>query len=235
MKTQYLLSLIRQACEKYNMISDGDRIAVGVSGGKDSLCLLYGLALLKKFYKNFSIEAITIDMGLDMDFSPITELCRSLGINHNIVQTKIAEIVFDIKKEKNPCSLCSKLRKGALNNKAVELKCNKIALGHNKDDLIETLLMSLFYEGRINCFEPVTKLDKTGLISIRPLIYAREVQIKGFVNTSGIVVVKNKCKYDEKTSREMIKGIIKANRKDIKGIDESLFSAAISVIDSRLK
>ena len=235
MKTQYLLSLIRQACEKYNMISDGDHIAVGVSGGKDSLCLLYGLALLKKFYKNFSIEAITIDMGLDMDFSPITELCRSLGINHNIVQTKIAEIVFDIKKEKNPCSLCSKLRKGALNNKAVELKCNKIALGHNKDDLIETLLMSLFYEGRINCFEPVTKLDKTGLISIRPLIYAREVQIKGFVNTSGIVVVKNKCKYDEKTSREMIKGIIKANRKDIKGIDESLFSAAISVIDARLK
>ena len=156
MKMQRLLSYVRRAVQDYDMIQDGDRIAVGISGGKDSLTLLMALKGLQRFYpKKFEIEAITVSLGFEgMDFSPIQKFCDELGVHYSIVDTQIGEIIFDARKEKNPCALCSKMRKGALNNKVEELGCNKIALGHNRDDVIETFFMSLFYEGRIHCFSP---------------------------------------------------------------------------------
>ena len=162
MKLQRLLSLVRQAVDQYKMIEEGDHIAIGISGGKDSLTLLWGLAHLQKFYpKHFSLSAITVDMGIDiMDLEPIRELCQEFQVPYEIVPTEIGKILFDIRKETNPCSLCAKLRKGALNNKALEMGCNKIAYAHHKDDLIETAMMSLLYEGRFYAFSPVTHLDR---------------------------------------------------------------------------
>ena len=158
MKMQQMLSLVRRAVQDYNMIEDGDRIAVGISGGKDSLSMLAVLKALQRFYpKKFELEAITVNVGFEgMDFSPVEKFCEELGVNYHIVNTDISEIVFQERKEKNPCSLCAKMRKGALNTKVEELGCNKIALGHNKDDVIETFFMALFDEGRIYCFSPYT-------------------------------------------------------------------------------
>ena len=182
MKMQRLLSYVRRAVQDYDMIQDGDRIAVGISGGKDSLTLLMALKGLQRFYpKKFEIEAITVSLGFEgMDFSPIQKFCDELGVHYSIVDTQIGEIIFDARKEKNPCALCSKMRKGALNNKVEELGCNKIALGHNRDDVIETFFMSLFYEGRIHCFSPYTFLSKKKIASIRPLIYVPEKDVIGF-------------------------------------------------------
>ena len=184
MKLQRLLSLIRQAVDQYEMIEEGDHIAIGISGGKDSLTLLWGLAHLQKFYpKHFSLSAITVDMGIDtMNLEPITALCQEIQVPYEIVPTEIGKILFDIRKETNPCSLCAKLRKGALNNKALEMGCNKIAYAHHKDDLIETAMMSLLYEGRFYAFSPVTHLDRTDLTVIRPLMFVSEADVKGFRN-----------------------------------------------------
>ena len=166
MKLQKLLSYVRRAVDDYTMIETGDRIAVGISGGKDSLSLLVALKALQRFYPaKFELEAVSVSLGFEsMDFSPIQRLCDEMGIKYTIVKTDIAEIIFDARKEKNPCSLCAKMRKGALNDAVESLGCNKIALGHNRNDIIETFFMAMFYEGRIYTFSPVTFLDKKRFI-----------------------------------------------------------------------
>ncbi|MBQ1223994.1 MAG: tRNA 2-thiocytidine biosynthesis protein TtcA, partial [Oscillospiraceae bacterium] len=164
------------------MIEEGDRIAVGVSGGKDSMCALAGLAGLARFYpKKFSVVAITLDLGYGTDYSTIREYCDSLGVEYNVVETQIKQIVFDIRKEENPCALCANMRRGALNTAALDAGCKKVALGHHLDDAVETFLMSLLFEGRISCFQPVTDLDRTGVIQIRPMLYLHEKTIDTFV------------------------------------------------------
>lgn len=227
MKLQRLLSYTRKALDDYKMIEDGDNIAIGLSGGKDSLTLLYALSHLRQFYpKKFNIEAITVSMGYkDMDFSPVEQLCKELGVNYTIVETEIADIVFSRRKETNPCSLCAKLRKGAFNIKAKELGCNKEAYAHHNDDVIETMMMSLLFEGRFNCFSPVTYLDKTGITLIRPLIYVKEADIKGFRNAYNLPVVKNPCPVNGYTKRQYVKDLIKTIQAENPGLKKRLFHA----------
>lgn len=229
MKLQRLLSLIRQAVDQYEMIEEGDHIAIGISGGKDSLTLLWGLAHLQKFYpKHFSLSAITVDMGIDtMNLEPIKALCQEIQVPYEIVPTEIGKILFDIRKETNPCSLCAKLRKGALNNKALEMGCNKIAYAHHKDDLIETAMMSLLYEGRFYAFSPVTHLDRTDLTVIRPLMFVSEADVKGFRNQYQLPVCKNPCPMDGHTRREYVKNLIHTLNMENPGVKDRLFRAVI--------
>lgn len=198
MELQRLLSHTRKAISDYNMIDNNDNIAIGLSGGKDSLTLLYALSNLRKFYdKNFNIRAVMVDLGFEnSDFSNIVKLCDDLDVKLDIIKSDIYEIVFNIRKEKNPCSLCSKLRKGAFNDYIKKLGCNKLAYAHHKDDFIETFILSLFYEGRINTFKPVTYLDRTDLYLIRPLLYVNEKDIVGFSNKYKLPVFKNPCPAD---------------------------------------
>ncbi len=206
---QKLIGLVRRCVEDYRMIEAGDRIAVGVSGGKDSLALLVFLAELRKYNSNpFTIEAITIDMGLGMDYSGIEALCQRLEVPYTRVQTQIGPIIFDHRKEKNPCSMCSKMRRGALNQALLDRGLNKLALGHHYDDAVETFLMSLIYEGRISCFQPVTNLDRTGVIQIRPMLYLHEKTIDNFVRREELPVLTNRCPVDKHTKREEIKALI---------------------------
>ncbi len=206
---QKLIGLVRRCVEDYRMIAPGDRIGVGVSGGKDSLALLVFLAELKKYYPQpFHLEAITIDMGLNMDFSGIEALCRSLDVPYTVVRTEIGPIIFDYRKEKNPCSMCAKMRRGALNQALLDRGLNKLALGHHYDDAVETFLMSLLFEGRISCFQPVTDLDRTGIIQIRPMLYLHEKTIDSFVSRQGLPVLTNRCPVDKTTKREEIKSLI---------------------------
>jgi len=225
MKLQQLLSYTRKALDDYHMIEDGDKIAIGVSGGKDSLTLLYALSGLRRFYpKKFEIEAITVNMGFkELDFSTVAALCKELDINYTVVESDIAEIIFDIRKESHPCSLCAKMRKGAFNTKASELGCNKEAYAHHYDDVIETVMMSLIYEGRFHCFSPVTYLERSGITLIRPLIYVEEQDIKGFRNAFNLPVVKNPCPVDGYTKREYIKQLIKSLGSESPGLRERLF------------
>lgn len=227
MKLQQLLSHTRKALDDYNMIEDGDRIAIGISGGKDSMTLLYALAHIQRFYpKKFDIEAITVSMGFhDMDFSPVKKLCKELGVNYTIVETEIADIVFSYRKETNPCSLCAKMRKGAFNAKAKGLGCNKEAYAHHYDDVIETMMMSLIYEGRFHCFSPVTYLEKSDITLIRPLIYVEEADIKGFRNAYNLPVIKNPCPVDGLTKRQYAKDLIKTLQSESPGLRERLFHA----------
>ena len=229
MKLQRLLSLIRQAVDQYEMIEEGDHIAIGISGGKDSLTLLWGLAHLQKFYpKHFSLSAITVDMGIDtMYLEPIKALCQEIQVPYEIVPTEIGKILFDIRKETNPCSLCAKLRKGALNQKALEMGCNKIAYAHHKDDLIETAMMSLLYEGRFYAFSPVTHLDRTDLTVIRPLMFVSEADVKGFRNKYQLPVCKNPCPMDGHTRREYVKNLIHTLNMENPGVKDRLFRAVI--------
>ena len=227
MTLQKLLSYTRKAVDDYNMIQDGDKIAVGISGGKDSLTLLYALNALKRFYPAaFEIEALSVSVGFEgMDLSPVKALCEELGVNYTIIDTEIKQIVFDERKESNPCSLCAKMRKGAFNNKALELGCNKIAYAHHKDDVIETLLMSLIFEGRINTFSPVTHLGKTGLTLIRPLLYVNEYDIIGFKNKYNLPVCKNPCPADGNTKREYAKNLVRQLNAENPGVRERIFTA----------
>lgn len=227
MKLQRLLGFTRKALDDYHMIEEGDRIAIGISGGKDSLTLLYALAGLRRFYpKKFELEAITVHMGFkELDFSAVALLCKELEVNYTVVETDIAEIVFDVRKENNPCSLCAKMRKGAFNNKARELGCNKEAYAHHYDDVIETMMMSLIYEGRIHCFSPVTYLDRSDITLIRPLIYVEEHEIKCFRNAYHLPVVKNPCPRDGHTKREYAKQLIKSLNEENPGLRERLFHA----------
>ena len=211
------------------MIENGDHIAIGISGGKDSLTLLYGLSQLQKFYpKHFTLSAITVDMGLDtMNLEPIKALCADFNVPYEIISTEIGKILFEARKESNPCALCAKMRKGALNQKALELGCNKIAYAHHKDDLIETALMSLLYEGRFYAFPPVTHLDRTDLTVIRPLMLVSEADVKGFRNKYQLPVCKNPCPVDGKTKREYVKQLTRKLNHDSPGVKDRFFHAII--------
>lgn len=226
MKLQQLLSYARKAIDDYHMIEEGDRIAVGISGGKDSLSLLYALAGLRRFYpKHYELYAISVNLGFPIDYSAIQQLCDELNVPFHIVDTEIQQIIFQDRKEKNPCSLCAKMRKGALNEKALALNCNKIAYAHHKDDVIETMMMSLIYEGRFYTFAPVTSWDRTGLTLIRPLIYVNECDIVGFQHKYALPVFKNPCKADGNTTREYVKNLITQINTEAPGIRDRLFHA----------
>ncbi len=206
---QRLIGLVRRCVEDYRMIEEGDKIGVGVSGGKDSLALLVFLSELQKFHPvHFTLEAITVDMGLGMDYSGIEQLCKSLDVPYTLLNTQIGEVIFDYRQEKNPCSMCAKMRRGALNQALLDRGLNKLALGHHYDDAVETFLMSLLFEGRISCFQPVTNLDRTGIIQIRPMLYIREQTIDNFVNKQNLPVLTNRCPVDKQTKREEIKKLI---------------------------
>lgn len=227
MKLQKLLSYMRRAIDDYNMIEEGDRIAVGVSGGKDSLALVMALKALQRFYpKHFELAAVSVSLGYTgMDFTPVREFCDRLGVEYHVVETDIGEIIFDERREKNPCSLCAKMRKGALHDKLEQMNFNKVALGHNRDDVIETLLMALLYEGRIYTFSPVTYLDRKKITSIRPMIYVPEKEIIGFAKAENLPIVKNKCPADGNTRREDMKSRIAELKKDFDHLDEKLLGA----------
>ena len=227
MKLQRLMSVARKAIDDYEMIQEGDKIAIGISGGKDSLALLYALHGLKQFYpKKFEIIAISVHLGYeDMDFSPVQELCDSMGVDYHLVKTDIGNIVFQMRKEDSPCSLCSKMRKGALNDKAKELGCNKVAYGHHKDDVVETMMLSLIYEGRFHSFAPVTYLDRMDLTLIRPLLYLKEADVIGFMHKYDLPVVKNSCPVDGHTKREYVKNLLSDINAEAPGVKERMFSA----------
>ena len=227
MKLQRLMSVARKAIDDYEMIQEGDKIAIGISGGKDSLALLYALHGLKQFYpKKFEIIAISVHLGYeDMDFSSVQELCDSMGVDYHLVKTDIGNIVFQMRKEDSPCSLCSKMRKGALNDKAKELGCNKVAYGHHKDDVVETMMLSLIYEGRFHSFAPVTYLDRMDLTLIRPLLYLKEADVIGFMHKYELPVVKNSCPVDGHTKREYVKNLLSDINAEAPGVKERMFSA----------
>jgi len=223
---QKLIGLVRRCVEDYNMIEAGDRVGVGVSGGKDSLALLVFLAELRKYNSNpFALEAITIDMGLGMDYSEIAQLCERLGVTYHLVKTEIGPIIFDHRKEKNPCSMCSKMRRGALNQVMLEQGLNKLALGHHYDDAVETFLMSLLYEGRLSCFQPVTNLDRTGIIQIRPMLYIHEKTVDNFVARQDLPVIENRCPVDKQTKREEIKKLVYDLSQQYPDLKERVFGA----------
>ncbi len=204
---QMLLSRVRRCVEDYDMIKSGDRIAVGVSAGKDSLSLLWALANLRRFYPQpFELEAVTIDMGFDgMDMSGVGEFCEKLGVRYTVIKTQIKQIVFDIRDESNPCSLCAKLRRGALNDAALSLGCGKVALGHHFDDAVETFLLCLLFEGRLSCFTPVTFLDRRSITAIRPLLYAEESMLRSAARELSLPVVKSTCPKNGGTKRQEVK------------------------------
>ncbi|MBE6948147.1 MAG: adenine nucleotide alpha hydrolase family protein [Ruminococcaceae bacterium] len=221
---QKMMGLVRRCAEDYNMIQPGDRIAVGVSGGKDSVVLLQVLAGLQE-YMHFTLEAITIDMGLGMDYSDIEALCRRLNVPYHLVQTQIASIIFEHRQEKNPCSMCSKMRRGALNQAILDLGIRKVALGHHYDDAVETFVMSLVYEGRISCFQPVTDLDRTGVIQIRPMLYVHEKTVENFAKRMELPVIENRCPVDKHTKREEIKQLVYDLSQTYPDLKERIFGA----------
>lgn len=220
---------MRKAIEEYSLIENGDKIAVGVSGGKDSVVLLEGLCRLKRFVGiDYSVTAITLDPqfgGKQGDYSAISELCERLGIEYILKRTQIGEIVFDIKKEEHPCSLCARMRRGALHDAAKEAGCNKIALGHHFDDAVETFVMNLFVEGRVGCFSPISYLSRKDLTLIRPLVFAPEKDIKSAVKKSGLPVVKSVCPADGTTKRQEIKEFLYEREKSDRGFKDRLFGA----------
>lgn len=227
MKLQQVLSLTRKAVDDYHMIEPGDKIAVGISGGKDSLTLLYAMHGLKRFYPaSFELCAVTVDLGFgNLDLGQIENLCQTLHVEYHIVKTDIAKIIFEDRCESNPCSLCAKMRKGALNDAMKEAGCNKVAYAHHKDDVVETMMMSLIYEGRFHTFRPVTFLDRSQITVIRPLIYMNEADVIGFVNKNDVPVVKSPCPADGHTKREYVKKLIREVNKDAPGVKERMFTA----------
>lgn len=223
---QKLVGLVRRCVEDYQMIKPGDKIGVGVSGGKDSLVLLVLLAELKKYnHIPYELEAITIDMGLGMDYSGIESLCKKLDVPFTLVKTEIAPIIFDHRKEKNPCSMCSKMRRGALNQALLDKGFNKLALGHHYDDAVETFMMSLLFEGRISCFQPVTDLDRTGIIQIRPMLYIHERTVDNFAVRENLPVVTNRCPVDKTTKREEVKKLVYELSSTYPDLKERIFGA----------
>lgn len=224
---QQVLSLVRKAVDDYKMIEDGDKIAIGISGGKDSLTLLYALKNLQRFYpKKFDIIAITVDLGFEnLNLDKIKDLCKELGVEYLIKKTEIGKIVFEDRKESNPCSLCAKMRKGALNDAIKEAGCNKIAYAHHKDDVVDTMMMSLVFEGRFHTFSPVTFLDRTELTVIRPLMYMNEADVIGFIHKYNVPVVKSPCPADGHTKREYIKQLIRQINLEAPGVTERMFTA----------
>lgn len=230
MTLQQVLSQVRRAADDYEMIQDGDKIAVGISGGKDSLTLLYALSTLRRFYPHpFELHAVTVDLGFEnLNLGKIEALCKELDVPYTIVPTQIASIVFDQRKEKNPCALCAKMRKGALNEAIRGAGCNKIAYAHHKDDVVETLMLSLIYEGRFHTFAPVTFLDRMNLTVIRPLVYMKEADVIGFVHKHDVPVVKSPCPADGHTRREYVKQLLRQLNLENPGVKDRMFTAVQS-------
>lgn len=230
MKLQQVYSLTRKAIDDYHMILPGDKIAIGISGGKDSLTLLYALQGLRRFYPvPFEICAVTIDLGFDnLNLDKIRELCTSLEVAYHIIKTDIGKIIFEDRRESNPCSLCAKMRKGALNEAMKAAGCNKVAYAHHKDDVVETMLMSLIYEGRFHTFRPVTYLDRTDITVIRPLIYMNEADVIGFIHKYEVPVVKSPCPADGHTKREYVKKLAREINLEASGVKERMFTAILN-------
>ena len=224
---QRILGLVRACVSDYNMIDPGDRIAVGVSGGKDSLLTLVALARLRQFYPvPFTVEAITLEMGMpDMDFAPVAALCDRLGVPYTRISVPVYDIVFQDRQEKNPCSLCAKLRRGSLNTALTERGIRKIALGHHYDDAVETFFLSLFYENRLSCFRPVTYLDRMGVTQIRPLLYVSEGMVRDAAERLALPVVKNTCPADGSTKRQEVKDLVAELSRRYPGVKNSVFTA----------
>lgn len=226
---QHILSTVRQAVDKYGMIEENDTVAVGLSGGKDSIALLASLDRLKNFYpKKFSVVGISVYMGFDDAediYAPVREFCAEHEIPYHIEKTKIKEIVFDVRKEKNPCSLCAKLRRGALVSCAKELGAGKLALGHHLDDAAETFMLTLVNEGRIGCYSPVTVYEDTAVTVIRPLIYTREADIRSLVKKENLPVVKSPCPEDGNTDRAEIKNVIRELEINHRGLKKRIITA----------
>ncbi|MCM1194957.1 MAG: tRNA 2-thiocytidine(32) synthetase TtcA [Corallococcus sp.] len=225
MNVQQLLSPFRRAVNDYNMINDGDKIAVGVSGGKDSLVLLTLMREYQKYFRcDFQLTAVTIDMGFaDGVYAPVKKYCEEIGVSYSVVSTDIAEIIFDIRKEKNPCSLCAKMRRGALNGEITSKGFTKLALGHHLDDVVETFMLSLFYEGRLNTFQPKSYMSRSGVTLIRPMIYLKEKDIVGAAKT--LPVVHNPCPADKHTERENMKSLLKELSKKYPDLTEKFANA----------
>ena len=212
---KHITSLVRRAIEDYDMIKDGDRVAVGISGGKDSLALLCALSEMRAFYpKKYTLTALTIDMGFSVsesiaapaaDYGAIRELCARLGVPYVVKQTEIARVVFDIRRESNPCSLCARMRRGVLHDEVKALGCSKLALGHHFDDAVITTMLNLFFEGHFGCFSPVTDLSRKGLTMIRPFVATEEKEIRAFVRRASLPVMKSPCPADGNTERTMMK------------------------------
>lgn len=224
---QKILGSMRKAIEEFHMIDDGDKIAVALSGGKDSITLLKALKSLQRFYpKKFDLIAISINPGFEFfDVKILYELCNEIGVQLYVVNSDIKEIVFDIRKEKNPCSLCANLRRGILNSTAIEHGCNKIALGHNEDDVLETFLMNILYTGSISTFAPISYMDRSKITLIRPLIYISEKQIRSFIKNNNINVMPKACPMDGKSKREDIKQLLYDLNKQIPHIRANIYGA----------
>ena len=222
-----LLSFTRRAADDYEMIEDGDKIAVGISGGKDSLTLLSALSAMRRFYpKKYDLVAITVDMGFEgADYSKIEEFCRELEVEYRVVKTDIAKIIFDVRRESNPCSLCAKMRRGALHAAAVESGCNKVALGHHFDDAVETFMMNLFFEGRLGCFSPVTYLSNRKITLIRPLLYATEKDVEYFARRRTLPILASLCPEDKNTERENTKKLLRELERANPGLRHRIFHA----------
>lgn len=228
---QKIIGSMRRAIKNYKMLSDGDKVAVGVSGGKDSLALLTALALYKRFSpEKFDLIGISIDLGFegsDKPLNKIKEYCESLGVELYVEKSDIAQIIFEERKESNPCSLCAKMRRGALNATAIKLGANKVALGHHIDDVLETFLLSFIYEGRLSTFKPVTYLDRSDITIIRPFIYVEEGDIKGAATRHSFPIYKNPCPADHHTEREYMKNLVKSITKDIPIARDRMTSAVV--------
>ena len=224
-KASIMLSPVRRAVQNYGMIEEGDKIAVGVSGGKDSTALLCALALMRRFYPvKYDVVAITVDLGLDgMDYTPIAELCAELEVQYFRIETEIAKIVFE--KQNEGCSLCSRLRRGALHAEAERLGCTKVALGHTKDDVCQTLVMNLFYAGKIEVFWPKNTPDGRNMTLIRPLIYTTEKTVREFCSKNTLPIVKNNCPMDKNTVRQSVREMISEAEKKNKGVTHRIFRA----------
>lgn len=226
---QKILGHMRKAINEYDLIHNGDRICVGVSGGKDSIVLLHGLSLLRRFIGiDYEIIALTLDMGFNGtsgDFTPLADFCQKSEIEYHVIRTQIGEIVFDVRKEPNPCSLCARMRRGALHNAAVSLGCNKIALGHNYDDVVETFIMNLFTEGRIGCFSPISFLDRKQIHLIRPLVLAYEREIKKACLKNELPIIKSRCPADGSTNRQKTKEFIAEMEQNSHGFKDRIFGA----------
>lgn len=222
-----ILSRLRRAAEDYCMIDDGDRIAVGVSGGKDSLAALMAMKNLQRFYpKKFYLEAVTIDMGFDnMDFSAVAALCRENDIPYHTEKSDIKQIIFDYRQEENPCSLCANLRRGAMCTAAKSRDINKIVYGHHFDDVVNTFFLSLFFEGRLNCFAPVTYLERMDITVLRPLIYVEEKDIVRFAERVALPVVKSTCPADKHTKRQYVAEVLNSLEQENPGLKKRIFTA----------
>ena len=218
---------VRRAVDDYDMILEGDRVAVGVSGGKDSMLLLLALSHLRRFYpRHFELEAVTVELGFEgMDFTPVKELCEKLEVPYTCLRTDIKEVVFDVRREDNPCSLCAKMRRGAINDLIRQRGVNKLALGHHFDDAVETFMMSLLFEGRLSCFRPVTYLDRSGVTQIRPLIYAGEQKIANLAAQLNVPVVENPCPQDKASKRYEIKQLLKGMSAEYPDMKSKIFGA----------